>query len=99
MVKDDFLREVALELTEKVNIERRERRVRPSPNWIHDAQRDLSVEESGISRPVGAFQHARIEVCMGQWKQVRLEKEAERQVTQGPWCLAKELGLHFAGSL
>lgn len=54
-VKDDFLGEEALELTEKVNIEWREKRVRPSPNWIHYAQRALSMEDGGFSRPAGSF--------------------------------------------
>lgn len=40
------------------------------------------------------FQHPGIEGCGGHWKQVRLERE----VMQGPLCLAKEVGLHVADS-
>lgn len=66
MLKDDFLRKAALELTEKVNIDRREKRARPSPNWICYAQRALSMEESGFSRPADGFSMLEENGCMGQ---------------------------------
>lgn len=61
-IQDDFLREAALELTEKVNIEWREKLVRPNPNCIHYTQRGQSVEESSFSslQVVSAFWNRRL---------------------------------------